>query len=367
METRRWKTARRVGVAARIAGRILSGRPVILNLNVYTTRLCNQQCPMCNAELEINGGPSLSFEDFRSYCEKLSDFCIPTVTFSGGEPTIAPELPEMIKFSARRFPFRIGLVSNFYGRNDRFRRSLEACLRHEVNIGCSFDGFGEVADRQRGARNVSEIVTENIRWVTARKKELGSHAPLVMNTVISDTNLHQVREILNFSAELGWEHRISSVNQFYYQKPHPDAPTLTYRRELVEVLEEALHSPHLKQSRGFVEGIALYAQKRSPKFCPFITWPFKTAKVFLDHNGDISLCDRSPIGNLRSQSFEEILKTALYREKQQDHTRCAGCWLPCFVEPLTYVRPWSMHQVRRDYARDRDQWKGEGVQLPAPT
>ncbi|MDO8461685.1 MAG: radical SAM protein, partial [Deltaproteobacteria bacterium] len=187
----------------RMAGRIAVGKPIILNLNLYTTRLCNQQCPMCNAELDVNGGPSITLDDFKLYLDRLKSYAIPSITFSGGEPTIAPELPEIIDYAAKRFPFRMGIVSNFYGRNDRFRRSIDACLKHNLNIGCSFDGFGEVADKQRGARNVSEIVTENLKWVTARKKELGSRAPLVMNTVISDTNLHQVMEIIQFSKKLG--------------------------------------------------------------------------------------------------------------------------------------------------------------------
>lgn len=338
-------------MGARIASRLVLGKPVIFNLNLYTTRLCNQQCPMCNAELDVNGGPSITLEDFRYYQDQLKNYTIPTITFSGGEPTIAPELPDIIEYSSKLFPFRMGIVSNFYGRNDRFRRTMDACLKYNVNIGCSFDGFGEVADKQRGARNVSEIVTENLKWVTARKKELGSKAPLVMNTVISDTNLSQVMEIVRFSKKLGWEHRISCVNQFYYYKPVSDSPTLTYSRELYETLVKIINESHIRQNRGFIKGIALYAQKKTPKFCPFITWPLKTAKVFLDHNGDISLCDRHPIGNLKKESFETLLQTALYQEKQNDHDRCEGCWLPCFVEPITYLRPLAMRKVLKEFDR----------------
>lgn len=336
-------------LSGKIATRLALKKPVIFNLNVYTTRLCNQQCPMCNAELDINGGPSLTLEDFKYYVSQLKDYCIPTVTFSGGEPTIAPELPQIIEYASKIFPFRMGIVSNFYGRNDRFRNSMEACLKHGVNIGCSFDGFGEVADKQRGARNVSEIVTQNLKWVTQKKKELRSKSVTVLNTVISDTNLHQVMDVVKFSKELGWEHRISCVNEFYYYTPVPGTPKLPDNQELVDTLQKILAEPHIRQNKGFVKGILSYAKKQSPKFCPYITWPLKTAKVFMDHNGDISLCDRSPIGNLRKQSFASMLETEIYAKKQCDHEKCTGCWLPCFVEPITYLKPWAMRQVHKNF------------------
>ncbi|MDO8644261.1 MAG: radical SAM protein [bacterium] len=346
----------RLKTTARLAGRLLTGRPVIFNLNVYTTRLCNQQCPMCNAELDVNGGPSLTLEDYKGYLNRLKHFAIPSVTFSGGEPTIAPELPDIIAYSAKQFPFRMGIVSNFYGRNDRFRNAMTAALKHNVNIGCSFDGFGEVADKQRGARNVSEIVTENLKWVTAKAKELNSKSPRVLNTVISDTNLHQVMDVLKFSQELGWQHRISCVNSFYYYPWDPKAPTLTYNKQLFETLDKIVKEDHIRQNKGFIKGIAAYAQKKSPKFCPFITWPLKTAKVFMDHNGDISLCDRHPIGNIKEKTFEEMIQTPLYGKKQQDHKDCAGCWLPCFVEPITYLRPFSMRKVTKLFDQERERW-----------
>jgi MoaA/NifB/PqqE/SkfB family radical SAM enzyme len=118
----------------------------------------------------------MSIDAFRKYADMLSDYEIPVCTISGGEPTLAPDMPEILEEAVRRFPVKVMLISNFYARPTLFKRVMEAALRNNVHIVCSFDGFGHVADSLRGASNVSTRVCENLKLVTDMKSELRSRS-----------------------------------------------------------------------------------------------------------------------------------------------------------------------------------------------
>lgn len=83
-------------------------------------------------------------------------------SISGGEPTIVPEMPEIIEIAAKRFPFGFNLNTNLYAPFGRIERALEAAVRFGGSIDISFDGFGKTADKRRGASDVSDRVLENL-------------------------------------------------------------------------------------------------------------------------------------------------------------------------------------------------------------
>ncbi len=318
---------------------LVQKKPQIFNLNVNCTNACNQQCPMCNAELETKDSSFLPAKKYEEYLNALKPYHPATCTLSGGEPTIIPELPQIIDLSVKYFPFGVALNSNFYSGNHRFQDNMTAALKAGIRISCSFDAFGNAANRQRGAKNVEEKTIENMKWVASKKKELGSKSMLIVHTVISDITIDHVEQIFDLSKELGFEQRIAPAINFYYQKSHhPDAPGLKPSAKLKQVLDHALNERGLKQNPHFIKGIYAYAKREAPKLCPYTTRPFETHKIFLDPNGDVSLCDRHPIGNLLENSFEEMLKTPIYAQKQKDHENCAGCWMACFVEPILAIQ-----------------------------
>ena len=323
----------------KIAWNLFRKKPQIFNLNINVTNACNQQCPMCNAELESKDSSFMSAKDYKSYLEALRPYNPATVTLSGGEPTIVPELPEIIEASVKYFPFGVALNSNFYSGNKRFQDNMIAALKAGIRISGSFDAFEHAADVQRGAKNVEEKTIENMKWVAAKKKELNSKSMLVIHTVISDITINDVERVFDLSKELGFEQRIAPAINFYYQSAHPDAPGVKSSPKLKKILDRALNDRGLKQNEHFIKGIYAYANRESPKLCPYTTRPFETHKIFIDPNGDVSLCDRHPIGNLNEMSFEDMLKTPIYAEKQEDHKKCPGCWMACFVEPILTVQP----------------------------
>ena len=68
---------------------------------------CNQNCLHCYAANQPQSGEEeLSTEEWKKIIDKCRKVCIPQVTFTGGEPTMREDLPELIKH-ARWFVTRL--------------------------------------------------------------------------------------------------------------------------------------------------------------------------------------------------------------------------------------------------------------------
>jgi sulfatase maturation enzyme AslB (radical SAM superfamily) len=336
-------------IGVRYLFRYMTGKPVIMNLNFNVTNMCNQNCPMCNAVITDDPNAQyVSLETFKKYIDYFVKYNVATLSISGGEPSVVPNMAAMIDYAGGKFPFGINLNTNLFSGQKITREVAEAALRNNVRIGISFDGFDDVADKLRGAKDVSKKIIENMMMVSEMKKQMKSSSTLNMHTVISDKNLHQIKRILDYSESIGWSQTLAPVNNFFYQEPiSPDVPLLHHSEELEEVIRYAATKPNISISRQFLENIPAFTLGKTPKLCPYLTGIFRTNKVFLDVNGDLAICSRKAIGNINKQSIIEIFAGEKYRKDVDDYIDCRGCWMVCFVEALLAMPKWYQGMVAR--------------------
>ena len=63
-------------------------------------RRCNQNCLFCYAENEPLGArPELSTQEWKGILDTLRESRVPMVTFTGGEPTLREDLPELVEYA----------------------------------------------------------------------------------------------------------------------------------------------------------------------------------------------------------------------------------------------------------------------------
>lgn len=316
--------------------RKILNKPVYINLNIVSTNKCTQRCPMCNASIDYKG-PEFTLEIFKKYIKMLKKYRFLSCTISGGEPTLVKELPEIIHEAKKYFPFGVSLITNLYGKNSLFYSNIDAALRENINITVSFDGFGEVADKLRKAPNVSETVMQNIEYVNRKKKELESKSGLTLHTVMSDKNIPQVEEIMDYAKKIGWSYTFSPVNNFFYQETDdPDVPRIHYSDDLKKLITRSLTEPHMKQSHKFLKGILYFVHGKSPKFCPYLKPVLKNYKVFLEPDGSVYLCDRMSLGTLDEKPLHKMFQGEIYESIIEKYKKCPGCWHECFVSPMLY-------------------------------
>ena len=131
------------------------GKPLALpvNITVSVSYRCNSRCKTCNVWLLPNDDLTVDEWDrsFQSLGRAPYWF-----TFSGGEPTLRKDLPEMVASAYRHCrPGIINIPTN--GIQDkiipgRVEQILASCPESEVIINLSLDGVGENHDRVRGVK-----------------------------------------------------------------------------------------------------------------------------------------------------------------------------------------------------------------------
>ena len=87
--------------------------------------------------------------------------------------------------------------------------------------------------------------------------------------------------------------------------------------------------------------------------CPYLTGLFKTNKIFFDVDGSVSLCSRKAIGNINTQTIEEMLKTDLYKKEIEQYIACQGCWMICYVEILLAMPKWYQTRIINKMNKNR--------------
>jgi MoaA/NifB/PqqE/SkfB family radical SAM enzyme len=166
-----------------------------VNITVSVSYRCNSRCKTCNVWLLPNDDLALGEWDrvFESLGSSPYWF-----TFSGGEPTLRKDLPQMVGSAYQHCrPGIINIPTNGIQHKvipGRIRAVLEAAPKSEVIINLSLDGLGLKHDAVRGVRS---------NWAHAMKtyaglKELKKHysnLTLGIHTVISNFNVDSFPEL----------------------------------------------------------------------------------------------------------------------------------------------------------------------------
>jgi MoaA/NifB/PqqE/SkfB family radical SAM enzyme len=155
---------------------------------VLTSR-CNFKCPYCRRV----GGQDLALSRAERWVSLWAAQGCFAIRFSGGEPTLYPNIVELVALARSKGIVRIAISTNgsaprgLYselieaGAND-FSVSLDAC--------CAADGD------QMGMRGTFDHVVENIRW-------LADQVYTTVGVVITDDNAHRANDIIRFASDLG--------------------------------------------------------------------------------------------------------------------------------------------------------------------
>src|SRR5438105_1802420 len=176
-------------------GRILK---LPVNITVSVSYRCNSRCKTCNVWLLPND--DLSLEEWDRVFQSMGDAPY-WFTFSGGEPTLRKDLPEMVESAYLHCrPGIINIPTN--GIQDRIipsriERVLQVAPKSEVIINLSIDGVGLKHNEIRGVRNNWSRAMSTYRSLkqlqnTYKNLTLGIH------TVISNFNVDSFSELCEY-------------------------------------------------------------------------------------------------------------------------------------------------------------------------
>jgi len=132
-------------------------KPVVI-WNV--TQKCNLSCRHCYADTLESSDPDLSFKEGKKLIDDLSAFGCPVILFSGGEPLLRPDLPELAAYAVSK-----GLRAVISTNGTLIDKKTAAKLKNTglSYVGISIDGLREVHDRFRGRSGAFDDAMNGIR------------------------------------------------------------------------------------------------------------------------------------------------------------------------------------------------------------
>ncbi|MDD2389355.1 MAG: 12,18-didecarboxysiroheme deacetylase [Desulfobacterales bacterium] len=321
-------------------------RPVVV-WNI--TKQCNLKCVHCYAQAKnLPAVGELTTEEGKALLDDLSQFGVPVVLFSGGEPLVREDLPELAGYAVKK-GMRAVISTNGTLITPEMARILKDIGLSYVGI--SLDGMEEIHDRFRGVKGSFQKALEGIENCKAagikvglrftinkaNAKEIpaifdlldnldipracfyhlvyaGRGSKLVKDDLTHEASRRVVDQIMDLTRQLydqGKEKEILTVDN------HADGPYL-YLRMLKEDPERAAEVLELLQMN---EG------NNSGRGFGCISWD---GEVYADQ-----FWRHYSFGNVRKRGFSEIwsdlsepLMGKLKEKKKHVTGRCATCrWL----------------------------------------
>ncbi len=134
---------------------VKSGRPIVVwNL----TKKCNLRCIHCYASAENENSKEMDFASCTEVVDRLADFKVPVILFSGGEPLLRQDIFEIAAYAKRR-----GIKCVLSTNGTLINKENYEKLKVFDYVGVSLDGVGKVNDFFRGIENAFEAALNGLK------------------------------------------------------------------------------------------------------------------------------------------------------------------------------------------------------------
>jgi 12,18-didecarboxysiroheme deacetylase len=125
------------------------------------TRQCNLKCVHCYAQAKASPTENeLTTAEGKNLIDDLSQFGAPVMLFSGGEPLLRPDLPELAQYAVAKGMRAVISTNGTLITREKARIFKDIGLSY---VGISLDGLREVNDHFRGVPGAFEQALEGIR------------------------------------------------------------------------------------------------------------------------------------------------------------------------------------------------------------
>ncbi|MFO7835327.1 MAG: radical SAM protein [Candidatus Thorarchaeota archaeon] len=298
--------------------------PVLSEIAV--TYRCNNKCKFCYAYSPYRKSGEMTTEEIRRVIDIIVDDAkVPSLSFTGGEPTLRPDIFELIRH-AREKGLRVNLITNgrICSNKEYVDRLVEAGL-HSAQV--SIEGSNaDVHDSIVGVPGAFDETVQGIR--NLRATDIYTHC----NTTICRLNVDDLENLVAFHAE-ELELTYFSMNMVIYT-----GSAAKLRDELQISFSEI---------GCIVEGVQKRAKRKGVEFVWYAPTPVCLfnpiahglgAKhcaccdglLSVDAEGNLLPCSSfsEPVGNLLHDGFEKVWYSRaakFWREKEFAPEGCKAC------------------------------------------
>lgn len=200
-----------------------------LRMDLALTYRCNNKCNHCYNQPNSVNATELDIETWKLILERLWDISIPHVTFTGGEPTLRPDLPDLIDH-AENIGIVTGLVTN--GRNLKdipyVTKLVDNGLDH---IQITLESSDEAIHNKMVGN--TQAWTETVKGI---KNAVDTPIYTLTNTTLTRLNVHTIEDTVEFLGSLNVE-QFACNSIIYAGKGKNISEIALTENELIPILE----------------------------------------------------------------------------------------------------------------------------------
>ena len=292
-------------------------------MDLALTYRCNDDCAHCyNAR--PRSFPEISTGEWKSIIDRVWSIGIPHIVFTGGEPTLREDLPELVAHAAK-LGLICGMNSNGRRLNDRtFLQELVAAgLDHvQITVESHDPVIHDGMVRRTGAWR---------QTIAGLRNALDTPLYVMTNTTMLRQNSPTLGETLDFLAEVGVP--TLGLNALIYSGNGLTAGTGLEEHELTDLLDLARRKTDLSGQRLIWYTPTQYCHfdpvqlELGVKGCTAARY-----NMCIEPDGAVLPCQSyyQPLGNLLKDDWDSIWNHPLaraLRDRSYIQQKCSGCAL----------------------------------------
>ena len=291
-------------------------------MDLAVTYRCNNDCAHCYNARERDF-PELTTGQWIKIIDQLWTLGVPHIVFTGGEPTLRNDLPELIRHAESNGQIT-GLNTNARRLDEKYLRQLvDAGLDHvQITLESCDEQVHDQMVRAKGAFK---------QTVRGLKNALASPLYVMTNTTMLKTNAHRIPATLDFLAEVGVP--TVGLNALIYSGHGLTVGTGLKESELQPILDIAT-----RKTSEHGQRLIWYTPTQYCNFDPVqmdLGVKGCTAALYnmcVEPDGGVLPCQSyyQPLGNLLTDEWDSIWNHSLavrLRERQGLPEKCTGCAL----------------------------------------
>lgn len=169
-------------------------RPIVV-WNI--TRACNLKCVHCYNDSGVGKTANeVTTQQAKAVLDDLSEFGVPSVLFSGGEPLMRPDLFELIEYAGQLGLRTVISTNGTLITADIARKIKQAQVSY---VGISLDGIGQINDKFRGVTGAFDRAVEGIRNCQQAGIRIG------LRLTLTKRNVEDLEKLFDFLEKEGIE------------------------------------------------------------------------------------------------------------------------------------------------------------------
>jgi MoaA/NifB/PqqE/SkfB family radical SAM enzyme len=230
-------------------------------------RRCNLSCGYCSEyDKSSNPIPAEVLEDRLRKLKELGTFGI---SLTGGEPTLHPELPRLIRTCRELGFFRTGMISNGFFLKPEMIKALNDAGLQEMQI--SIDGVYANDTTQKVLTNLKK----RLHW-------LREHArfQVIVSGVIGACPPEEAEEVVSFASELGFTPRVLLVHDEHGQLKLKSEDVKVFEG-IVKKIPKSLRELSDYRKRLIRDGTAPYKCRAGSRY------------LYIDEFGNVNWCSQT--------------------------------------------------------------------------